>query len=85
MGLFEYKFADSHFSPEYGVFCVFALFMLFYIAFGGGLLVFHSYLLIMNVTSRELMSRNKWHYLRNVNDNPFYSGLLRNLYYAVAV
>ncbi len=85
MGLFEYKFADGHFSAEYGVFCVFALFMLFYIAFAGGLLFFHSYLLLMNVTSRELMSRNKCHYLRNVSGNPFYSGLLVNLYYAVAV
>ena len=46
MGLYEYQFKDGHFSPEYGVFSVFAIFMLFYIGFAGGLLGFHSYLLL---------------------------------------
>lgn len=83
MGLFEYKFADGNFSQEYGVFCVFAIFMVFYIAFGGGLLGFHSYLLLMNITSRELMERHKCQYLRNVRGNPFFKGILTNLYYAI--
>jgi hypothetical protein len=78
--LYEYKFSDGHFSPEYGVFSVFALFMLFYIGFAGSLLAFHSYLLVENVTSRELMSRGKCWYLRNIRGNPFSKGIFQNIY-----
>jgi hypothetical protein len=79
IGLYEYRFADGHFSAEYGVFSVFAIFMLFYIGFAGGLLGFHSYLLAENITSRELMSRGKCWYLRGVRGNPFSLGLFGNI------
>jgi hypothetical protein len=79
VGLYEYRFADGHFSAEYGVFSVFSIFMLFYIGFAGGLFCFHSYLLVENVTSRELMSRGKCEYLRNVRGNPFSRGLFGNI------
>jgi hypothetical protein len=59
--------------------------MLFYIGFAGGLLGFHSYLIVENITSRELMSKGKCWYLRGVRGNPFSKGLFSNIAAAINI
>jgi uncharacterized protein YcsI (UPF0317 family) len=76
MNYFEYSLPDGSFSPEYGAFAVFSFFMLFYIGFAGCLFAFHGYLLLANITSRELLRRRKCMYLSNVKGNPFFKGLI---------
>jgi hypothetical protein len=57
--------------------------MFLYIGFAGSLLMFHTYLLIMNITSRELLRKNKCSYLSGVNGNPYFSGIFQNLKEAI--
>ena len=59
--------------------------MILYIAFAGGLLFFHGYLLVSNLTTRELVKRSKCHYLAGVRSNPFSDGLIHNLKTAIFV
>jgi len=53
--------------------------MLFYIVFAGGLLIFHFYLIAINITSKELLARKKCEYLQNIKGNPFNKGIIHNL------
>jgi hypothetical protein len=46
--------------------------------FAGGLLLFHFYLVASNLTTREMMSRRKCAYLKNVNGNPYDKGFMKN-------
>jgi hypothetical protein len=79
MGYYTYQQADGSFSPEFGAFAVFTFFMLCYMVFASSLLILHSYLIAANITTRELMSRNRCNYLKDVRGNPFSKGLLSNL------
>jgi palmitoyltransferase len=47
------------------------------------LLIFHSYLVLTNQTTYELIRRRRIHYLRGIPNNvhPFSKGLLRNIYF----
>ena len=76
---------DGSYSQEYGVFCVFSFFMMLYIVFAGGLLAFHTYLLVSNLTSRELAKRSKCHYLVSVRSNPFSHGVFYNIKTAILI
>lgn len=76
--IYEYKHSDGTYSQEYGVFMIFSFLMFLYIGFVGSLLLFHTYLLIMNVTSRELFRRHKCNYLAGVKGNPYFSGIFKN-------
>ena len=74
MKYYTYSLDDGSYSQEFGVFAIFSFFMLFYIAFAGGLLGFHTYLLVFNVTTRELVKRKKCTYLGKARGNPFSNG-----------
>jgi len=59
--------------------------MFLYTGFAGSLLMFHTYLLLMNLTSRELFRRHKCKYLAGVQGNPYFSGIFKNLKEAIFV
>ena len=71
--------SDGSYGQEFGVFLVFSIFMALYMVFAGSLLAFHTYLIVFNVTTRELTKRGKCHYLSKVRGNPFFYGLLGNV------
>jgi hypothetical protein len=56
-----------------------------YVVFAGGLWLFHSFLIMANLTTRELMQRGKADYLRGVKGNPFSRGVVGNVLCAVRV
>lgn len=64
---------------------IFSFLMFLYIGFAGSLLMFHTYLLVMNVTSRELFRRQKCNYLLGIKVNPYFSGIFQNLKEAIIV
>lgn len=47
--------------------------------FAGLLLLFHSYLLLVNITTKEIMERKSCIYLKDIKHNPFDKGILENL------
>lgn len=53
------------------MFAIFTLLIVVYVMFAGGLWGFHGYLLIGNVTTREIMEKGKCWYLKGVRGNPF--------------
>ena len=59
--------------------------MMLYVAFAGGLLGFHTYLLGTNITTRELVKRSKCNYLSKVRSNPYSQGLIHNFRTAIYV
>jgi len=42
-------------------------------------LCYHAYLILNNLTIREMMERGKCHYLKNLKYNPFDRGIYENL------
>lgn len=53
--------------------------MVLYICFAGSLLIFQSYLLLSNTTSKELFNRGKCEYLQGIEGNPFDKGWVKNV------
>jgi hypothetical protein len=53
--------------------------MFLYILFVGGLFFFHAYLILLNLTTTEVMSRSKAKYLKGIKGNPFNKGIITNI------
>ena len=51
--------------------------MYLYVAFVGTLVVFHSYLIVMNLTTEEMMKSRKLDYMKS--SQPFNEGVCQNV------
>lgn len=85
MQMYEYKQDSDTYSPEFGVFAIFSLFMFFYVLFVGGMFCFHFYLILVNSTTNELMTRSKVKYLSGLKGNPFHKGIFNNISMAMKI
>lgn len=83
--MYEYQGENDTYSPEFGVFGIFAFCMFIYILFAGGLFFFHAFLIVANTTTNELTRRSRVKYLQGIKGNPFNKGLISNLKMAIRV
>lgn len=82
---YQYKEKDGTYGQEYGVFSIFCMFMALYTIFVGCLFFFHLFLILSNLTTRELISRGKAKYLKGIKGNPFSEGLFENVKMAMDI
>lgn len=75
----QYSYSDgSSYSGEYGALTIFIIFLWLYVLFAAGLFCFHSFLLIVNLTSEEIKKGKRLEYMKD-NPSPFNEGLFRNI------
>jgi hypothetical protein len=61
MSSYDYYEKDNkRYGKEYGAFMVLFVIMFLFLLFSGGMLVFHSYLIVVGVTTHEMFKKNQW-------------------------
>lgn len=78
----EYSYVSQDgdsYSGEYGSLTVFIIFLWLYSFFAAGLFCFHSFLLIVNLTSEEMRKGRKLEYMKD-NPSPFNRGICYNVW-----